>query len=59
VGRACTEASVDVLLEQVNGLFSDLEWDDGLSERCRALSWRRFSVESAARQVVCALEGRA
>jgi glycosyltransferase involved in cell wall biosynthesis len=59
VGRACTEASVDVLLEQVNGLFSDLEWDDGLSERCRALSWRLFSVESAARQVVCALEGRA
>lgn len=57
VGRVSVGNSVEVLQKQAEALLDSLEeGDKGLSERCKALSARLFSPQTAVRQIVAALE---
>ena len=55
VGRAVTDASAASLARAALELVDAVSADDGFAERCRGLSARLFSAETAVRQIVAAL----
>lgn len=55
VGRAVTDASAASLARAALELVDAVSADDGFAARCRGLSARLFSAETAVRQVVAAL----
>ena len=55
VGRAVTDASAASLARAAVELVDAVSADDGFAERCRGLSARLFSAETAVRQIVSAL----
>lgn len=55
VGRVCTDYSVSTLRRLAVNLVDELESDKSLSTRCRALSAKLFSPETAVKQIVEAL----
>jgi len=55
VGRAVTDASAASLARAAVELVDAVSADDGFAERCRGLSARLFSAETAVRQIVAAL----
>lgn len=55
VGRAVTDASAESLARAAVELVDAVSADDGFAERCRGLSARLFSAETAVRQIVAAL----
>ena len=57
VGRVCTDHSVDTLQRLAEELLQDITSQGDMPARCRALSARLFSPETAVRQVVAALGG--
>ena len=65
VGRVCTDHSVDTLQRLVLALVDEIVASRGtqitacadVSKRCKALSARLFSPETAVRQIVAALAG--
>ena len=57
VGRAATDASADTLARLAAELAATVDADPGFSARCRALSARLFSAETAVAQIAAALQG--
>lgn len=55
VGRACTDHSVDTLELLAKDLVSEISTKFYFSSRCRALSKKLFSSETAVKQIVSAL----
>ncbi len=55
VGRASVDASADSLARAAGELVDSLDADPGYASRCKALSARLFSAETAVRQIVAAL----
>lgn len=55
VGRAVTDASAETLARVAGELVDAVAGDPGFGERCKTLSARLFSAETAVRQVVAAL----
>ena len=55
VGRASVDASADSLAKAAGELVDSLSADPGYANRCKALSARLFSAETAVRQIVAAL----
>lgn len=55
VGRASVDASADSLARAAGDLVDSLSADPGYASRCKALSARLFSAETAVRQIVAAL----
>jgi glycosyltransferase involved in cell wall biosynthesis len=55
VGRACTESSIESLRSSLAAVLSDLEHDPELPVRCRQLAAKKFSPDTAVRQIVEAL----
>jgi glycosyltransferase involved in cell wall biosynthesis len=55
IGQVCETNRVDELLSLVEKLLDQIQTDLGLSERCKALFDREFSVENAVKQIVAAL----
>jgi hypothetical protein len=55
VGRAVTDASAESLARAAVELVDAVSSDDGFAKRCKALSARLFSAETAVRQIVSAL----
>ena len=58
VGRVCTDHSVDTLQRLAEELAQVVAGDANASARCRALSAKLFSPETAVRQIVAALAGQ-
>ena len=56
VGRVSTDHSVESLQRLAEILLDEIRDDEGIAARCRALSARLFSPETAARQIVAALK---
>ncbi|NMG55450.1 glycosyltransferase family 4 protein [Aromatoleum aromaticum] len=56
VGRVTTDASADSLAQAATELADALDANPGFAARCKALSARLFSAETAVRQVVMALD---
>jgi glycosyltransferase involved in cell wall biosynthesis len=56
VGRVCTTNSVGTIAQLVELLIADLDQDEGLTRRCKALATKLFSPELAAKQIAAALE---
>lgn len=57
VGRVCTDHAVDTLQRLAEELAEEISSGESVSGRCRALSARLFSPETAVKQIVAALEG--
>lgn len=57
VGRAVTDASADSLAQAAVALLDSLDADQSCATRCKALSDRLFSAETAVHQIVQALGG--
>ena len=55
VGRASVDTSADSLARAAGELVDSLDADPGFANRCKALSARLFSAETAVRQIVAAL----
>ena len=55
VGRASVDASADSLARAAGELVDSLDADPDYASRCKALSARLFSAETAVRQIVAAL----
>lgn len=55
VGRACTDHSLETLERLANSLLAEIASDMGMASRCRALSTRVFSPETAVTQIAAAL----
>jgi glycosyltransferase involved in cell wall biosynthesis len=55
VGLACASKNLEELFLAADKLLKELEVDRGYSIRCKSLSERLFSVQTAARQIVHAL----
>jgi hypothetical protein len=55
VGHACTDNSVEVLVQLVNRLVDTVPLDRKIGARCQALSTKLFSSEAAARQITASL----
>lgn len=56
VGRVCTDHSVDTLQRLAEVLLHEIASQGDMPARCRALSVRLFSPDTAVRQIVAALE---
>lgn len=56
VGRVCTDASLGSLGSMAQALLYDIDNDDGIRNRCRALASRLFSPAVAVKQIVEALQ---
>lgn len=57
VGRVCTDCSVSTLRRMAVSLVEEIASDKGLATRCRDLSAKLFSPETAVKQIVGALNG--
>jgi len=57
VGQVCTDHSVDTLQRLAQVLADDIAGGKTVAARCKALSVRLFSAETAVRQVTAALAG--
>lgn len=57
VGRVCTDYSVSTLRRMAVSLVEELASDKSVSSRCRTLSAKLFSPETAVKQIVEALNG--
>lgn len=55
VGQVCETANVDELLQLTEKLLDQIENDNSLSNRCKALFEREFSVENTVKQIVAAV----
>ena len=55
VGRVCTDHSVDTLQRMVEEIVGEIAADANVSARCRALSEKLFTPETAVRQITSAL----
>lgn len=55
IGRVCTDASAQTLKALAESLAANLSHDTAYSSRCKALSARLFSPETAVKQIVEAL----
>ncbi len=55
VGVACESHQVDELAQMTIKLLAQIETDSGLSDRCRSLFERDFTVRGAVQQIVAAL----
>lgn len=56
VGHACTDYSVQTLQKMAESIVDDLIDDVEIAERCRDLSVKLFSAETAIRQITTALQ---
>ena len=56
VGRVCTDASIDTLVEQAFALLEELAQDKECTIRCKSLSAKIFSPKIAVDQIVSALQ---
>ena len=55
VGQVCVSSQVDELVELAEELLQHIDTDRSLSERCRNLFYREYSVHRAVQQIVSAL----
>ncbi|TLU82014.1 MAG: glycosyltransferase family 4 protein [Chlorobium sp.] len=55
VGRVCSDASAETLLQQAEELLNTITVDSEISSRCKSLSARLFSPKVAVNQIISAL----